>query len=180
MLQITVTIEEGFDEAASEFVEPESIVMRLEHSLVSASKWESKWEIPFLGEGKKTTEQTQDYIRMMYLGDEFPERFLEHFSEENYEDIIKYINAKMSATWFSEQPQPPSREIVTTELIYYWMVAQGIPFECENWHLNRLLNLIKICNIKNASSKKKMSPGEIGARNRALNEQRRREMGSRG
>jgi hypothetical protein len=179
MLQIVVVIDEGFDEANSQFVNSESVTLHLEHSLVSLSKWESKWGIPFLKKEEKTTEQVIDYIRMMFLGADFPEQVVEHFNATHYEAITTYIEAKMTATWFNEQKQPPSDEIVTAELIYYWMIALGIPFECQCWHLNRLLTLIKVCNIKN-TPKSKMSRAEARNRQRELNAERRRETGSRG
>ena len=179
MLQLKITTAEGFDEAKSEFVSADGDVLELEHSLVSVSKWESKWEIPFLGSEAKTDDQVLDYVRMMFSGAEFPEHLLPHFTAENYTQINDYINAKMSATWFREVRQPPSQEVVTSELIYYWMIALGIPFECQNWHLNRLLTLIKVCNIKN-SPDKKMSQREIAQQNRDLNAQRQRELGTSG
>ncbi|HEY2455593.1 MAG TPA: hypothetical protein VGI71_23860 [Scandinavium sp.] len=179
MLRLSVTTAEDFDEATNEFVASVSVVLELEHSLVSLSKWESKWEIPFLDATQKTDEQVLDYIRMMHTGSEFPEHVFPKFTERNYEAINKYINAKMTATWFSNSRETNSREIVTAELIYYWMIALGIPFECENWHLNRLLTLIKVCNIKN-NSKEKLSPRDLAQQNRELNAQRRASMGSRG
>lgn len=179
MLRLTITTAESFDERASQFVSSSSTVIELEHSLVSVSKWESKWEIPFLDNQEKTDEQVLDYVRTMFSGDVFPEDVVPKFEVEHFEAINKYINAKMTATWFSEQRQPASREIITAELIYYWMIALGIPFECQNWHLNRLLTLIKVCNIKNAP-KKKMSFRDTAQRNRELNAQRRAEMGSKG
>jgi hypothetical protein len=179
VLQISIAIAEGFDEATSEFVASETVVLSLEHSLVSVSKWESKWEIPFLGSEDKDTEQTLDYIRMMNLGEDFPDSLFSKFSDENFKAIDKYINAKMTATWFRDQPQAPSSEIVTAELIYYWMIALAIPFDCQEWHLNRLLTLVKVCNIKNAP-KDKMSSAAIAKQNHDLNAQRRSAMGTKG
>lgn len=180
MLQLKITTgAESFDEAKSEFVSGDGVIIELEHSLVSLSKWESKWEIPFLSTDSKNDEQVLDYIRMMFSGAEFPEHLMELLSPKNITDINDYINAKMTATWFSEEKQPPSNEIVTSELIYYWMITLGVPFECQYWHLNRLLTLIKVCNAKNAP-KKKMSQREMAMRNRSLNEQRRKELGTKG
>lgn len=179
MLQLKIATVEGFDDVEGKFTDMEYFVLELEHSLLSLSKWEQKWELPFLSTDKKTDDQILDYVRMMYSGDVFPEHILVHVKAEHYERINKYINAKMTATTFREQRQPPNREIVTSELIYYWMISLGIPFECENWHLNRLLTLIKVCNLKN-QPKKKLSNAEAMAQQRALNDQRRREMGTAG
>lgn len=170
---------EGFDDRTSEFVESDVIIIELEHSLVSLSKWESKWEAPFLSTESKTEEQVLDYIRMMNFRGDFPEEALPKFRAEDFDEINTYINARMSATWFSDRKAARSREVVTAELIYYWMIALGIPFECQDWHLNRLLTLVKVCNLKNAP-KTKMTAAESASRNRELNAQRRQATGSKG
>jgi hypothetical protein len=179
VLRITITTAEGFDESTSQFVDTQTVELELEHSLVSLSKWESKWEVPFLSSEDKTSEQTLDYIRMMNLGQDFPDSLFDKFTAENYKVIDTYINAKMTATWFSNEPNEKSSEVITAELIYYWMIALTIPFDCQNWHLNRLLTLVRVCNIKNAP-KKKTNAAEMALRNRELNAQRRRETGSTG
>lgn len=179
MLQLKIRTEEAFDEAKNEFVSAEEVVLPLEHSLVSLSKWESKWEIPFLADKPKTDEQVLDYVIMMFSGVEFSGKLLEKLSDDNIREINDYINARMTATWFREEKQQDSGEIVTSELIYYWMIALGIPFECQYWHLNRLLTLIKVCNIKNAP-KKKLSRAEAMQQQRDLNAQRRKELNSKG
>jgi hypothetical protein len=179
VLQLKIVTAEAFDEGASEFVSANFVMVELEHSLVSLSKWESKWEIPFLGSEAKTSDQVLDYVRMMFSGEEFPEELLQYFTKEHYAEINAYINAKMTATWINEPMPPVSAEVVTSELIYYWMISLGIPFECEHWHLNRLLMLIKVCNIKNAPDKK-LSSREVAQRNRDLNAQRRQELGTKG
>ena len=178
MLQIEVVTAEGFDDTTSEFVAAETVVLRLEHSLLSLSKWESKWEIPFLDTSDKTNDQVLDYIRMMCL-DEFPEGIFQKFTNKHFETINTYINAKMTATTVRDTPSRGAREIITAELIYYWMIALGIPFACQEWHLNKLLMLVKVCNLKNAP-KEKMNRGEMLRRNKELNDQRRRESGSKG
>jgi hypothetical protein len=179
VLRIKVVVAEGYDETSERFLEPETIVIELEHSLLSVSKWESKWEVPFLDTNDKTNEQVLDYIRMMNLGPDLPEDIFSKFTPENFDTINGYINAKMTATWFRENQEPKSREVITAELIYYWMISLGIPFQFEERHLNQLLTLIKVCNIKNAPSKK-MTSQQAGQRARELNAQRKAAMGTKG
>lgn len=180
MLKITVGATESFDEATGEFVQEGGVVLQLEHSLVSLSKWEAKHEKPFLAADAKTGEELLSYIECMLLPENPPGDFLQKLSQENIDEIHAYLNAKMTATWFSEQPgAPASREVITAELIYYWMTVFNIPFECERWHLNRLFTLIRICNIKQAKPKK-MSRAEILQRNRELNAQRKAQLGTSG
>lgn len=179
MLQIIVPSSEFFNEETEEFITTNKQVLQLEHSLVSISKWESKWHKPFLGKEEKTNEQIRDYIRCMTLTQNVDPNVYLALSKENMQDISEYIENPMTATWFSKNNSKPNREIITSELIYYWMISQQIPFECQKWHINRLLTLIRVCSVKN-SPPKKMSKKAVMSRNKALNEARRKQYGSTG
>ena len=181
MLLITIPLKsEEWDEEKEEFVSAPGITLKLEHSLVSLAEWESKWEKAFITTREKTAEETLDYIKCMTLTPNVDPEVYDHLTPENVKAVNKYIAASMTATYFSEDKQPKGgREVITAELIYYWMISLQIPFECQYWHLNRLLTLVKVCNIKN-SPPKKMSKRDITARNARLNAARRQQMNSRG
>jgi hypothetical protein len=153
--------------------------LMLEHSLISISKWEAKWHVPFISKEKRTEEQTIYYIKCMTINSGVPDSAYEHLTSDDIIKISDYINDPMTATTVAEDHGKGNREVVTSELIYYWMTALQIPFECEKWHLNRLLKLIAVCNAKNTPPKK-MGKNEIMQRNKALNAARRAKYNSKG
>jgi hypothetical protein len=180
VLSIIVPLEEAFNEETSEFVVAKSFTLELEHSLASLSKWEQMFEKPFLSTTNKTNEETFEYIKLMVLTPNVPPEVFNSLSKQNVLAIQNYIEAKMTATWFSEEkPSRPNGETITAELIYYWMVALSIPFECQYWHLNRLLTLVRVVNLKNAPPKK-MSRREAAEQQRRLNAERRAKFGTSG
>lgn len=180
MLRITIPAQELWDSDKQEFIYTKEQVLQLEHSLVSVSKWEAKWCKTFLSKKEKTYEETVDYIKCMTITQNVDPDVYNYLTEENMKEIDNYISAPMTATWFSdERTGSANNEQVTSELIYYWMIALNVPFECQKWHLNRLLTLIRVCNIKNKPPKK-MSKSEIMSRNAALNAARRKQLGTTG
>jgi len=180
MLRITIPSIEQWDENKQEFVSTKEQTLSLEHSLVSLSKWESKWCKAFLTKNEKSSEETLDYIKFMTLTQNVDPEVYNYLTNGNISEINEYIEAPMTATYFSdEKTSKTSREQVTAELIYYWMIALNIPFECQKWHLNRLLTLIKVCNIKNQPPKKR-SKKDIMSRNAALNAARKKQLNTKG
>jgi hypothetical protein len=180
MLPITIPANELWDERKQEFIQFKEQKLLLEHSLVSLSKWESKWNKAFLGKQPKTVEETLDYIKCMTLTQNVNPDVYRNITNDNIEEINRYIEAPMTATVFTKNVNSRmNREVVTSELIYYWMITLNIPFECQKWHLNRLLTLIRVCNVKNTPPKK-MSKRSIMSQNAALNAARRKQLNSNG
>jgi len=180
MLRIIVPGNELFNEINETFNSVDDVVLELEHSLVSLSKWESKFQKPFLTPVKKSTEEVIEYIKAMIITSNFPPEVFSRFTPVIYSQINDYIDSKQSATTFGEMPHHRGRtEPITSELIYFWMFSFSIPLECETWHLNRLFSLIRIFNMKN-SKPKKMSRSQLAARNRELNAQRKAQLGTTG
>lgn len=177
MLKITIPSVDFWDDASQVFISEPEVILELEHSLVSLSKWESIFEKPFLGKEGKTNEEALGYVEAMILG-EIPPKILTRLSQDNVNEINAYIDRKMTATWFPDSNQRPGTQVVTSELIYSWMIALEIPFECQNWHLKRLLTLIEVRNRQNQPAKKPGKPN-MDAR-RALNEARRKQAGTAG
>ena len=171
-----------WDESIKEFVHKDAFkgcTLNLEHSLISISKWEAKWHIPFLDSPKKTEEQTMYYIKCMTINPAISDSVYDHLTIQNVNEIADYIHDPMTATTVNNQGQGGRRRILTNEVIYGMMAVLQIPFECEKWHLNRLLTLIEVVNAENTPPKK-MSKNEIIARNKALNAQRRAKYNSKG
>lgn len=182
MLQITIPEKEFFDEKNNIFFTTKQTQIALEHSLVSLSKWESKWKKPFIDNKDLTNEQLIDYIRCMTITQNVDPIVYNGLTRENMEQVKDYISDTMTATWFNEDKTKCGKkntEAITSELIYFWMVSYQIPFECQKWHLNRLLTLIRICNIKNQPPKK-YSKKETMSKNAALNAARRKKLGTTG
>jgi hypothetical protein len=178
--KIVIPKSELWDKKNQRFVYTEEHVLVIEHSLVSISKWEAKWHKPFFSKEEKTPEQILDYIKCMTLTQNVNPDVYNYLTQDNIKEINSYLEDPMTATWFNEKKSKGSgNKVVTSELIYYWMVALQIPFECQKWHINRLMTLIRVCNEENRP-KKKMSMRDTYSRNAALNAARRAKMGSLG
>ncbi len=180
MLHITIPTIEQWDEINEQFINTKEQKLSLEHSLVSLSKWESKWCKPFFSKQEKTQEEIIDYVRCMTITQNVNPEIYKYLSRDNLKQINDYIDAPMTATWFSEDKNKKGQnKQITSEIIYYWMIAFNIPFECQKWHLNKLMTLIRVCDIKNQPPKKR-SQKEIMSRNAALNAARRKRLKSKG
>ncbi|WP_300899402.1 hypothetical protein [Turicimonas muris] len=178
MLRIEIPKEECYDEESNEFFYTDEIVLELEHSLSSISKWESKWHKPFLDPNLNfTIEEFKSYIKCMSDKDVSDEA-LNKLTYSHMDEIETYMGDKATATWFSENDPTTNRGIITSEILYYQMIYLGIPFECQYWHFNKLITLIRVCSLK--GNEKKMSQGEILQRNRELNEARKAKMNTKG
>lgn len=183
MLQIVVPKGEYWDEANEEFIYTEGGILKLEHSLISISNWESKWHVSFFNTLDKTDEQTLDYIRCMTLNSSSvnPDLY-NHLSMKNVQDINRYIEDPMTATKVTVSQigkEKTTGEFITSELIYYWMIQYGIPVEFEKWHINRLIMLIRVCSEKNKPNKK-MNARQVAELNKARNAARRAKHGTKG
>jgi hypothetical protein len=179
MLQITIpAMNDLWDERNQQFLSIKETTIQLEHSLLSISKWESKWNKSFINTKDKTEEELIDYIKCMTITKNVDPNIYVCLTAENIQEIVNYINAPMTATTIRDT-EKSSREPVTSELIYYWMISLNIPVKFEKWHLNRLITLIRVCSIKNQPAKK-MSRGEIMQRNAALNAARKKRWNTKG
>lgn len=180
MLRIEIGGTEYYDERENCIITIPPKVACLEHSLRSIAKWESKWNIPFLSNKEKTREQSIDYIRCMETTGRTDLSFINFITPEQTKQVSDYINASMTATTINHRgPKKQSREIVTAEIVYFWMIQYGIPHEYDKWHFNRLLTLIEVCSIK-SGPQQKMGHKEQMAQQRALNDARRAQYKTRG
>ena len=180
MLTIYIPEGEAYDEKTEEFISIKPCTLTLEHSLVSISKWESKWKKPFISDKSQTEDEFRDYVRCMTITTQVDPLVYKFLTSDHIKQIMDYIEDPMTATWFNDKNKKKSKkEVLTSEVIYYMMIAQQIPMECQKWHLNRLMTLIRVCSEKNAPQKK-MSKSEIYARNKALNAQRKAKYNTRG
>lgn len=178
MLKITIPAAELFDGVGS-FINTKEQTLQLEHSLVSLSKWEAKWHKPYLSKKPMSLEETIDYIRCMTLTQNVDPNVYRAITPAILKTVTEYIDAPMTATTFSNRKRGSGRKIVTSEVLYYWMISYGIPFECQKWHLNRLLTLINVCNAE-GSPPQKLSRAEVAAQYKALNDARRKQWNTRG
>lgn len=179
MLKLYIPSQEFFNEETQEFITFDETSVSLEHSLLSISKWESKWHKPFLYDSEKTEEEILDYIRCMSLTQNINDKIYEYVLKRYATEINNYINDSMTATTFKDDNRSRSKDIITAEIIYYWMISLQIPFECQKWHINRLLSLIRVCSIKNQPNKN-MSKSEIYRNNKALNAARKSKLKTHG
>lgn len=180
MLEITIPETEYFDDSRQCFITSHEQKLRLEHSLVSIAKWESKWHKPFLGKTRHTFEESIDYVRCMTITQNVDPDIYYGLTDENFRTIEEYMEDKHTATWFrNDGNRRASREIVTAEIVYYWMTEFGIPFDCDKWHFNRLMTLIRVCSEKQSGGKK-MSKKDILRQNSALNAARKKKLNTRG
>lgn len=179
MLTISIPGYELFNDVTQEFIVESERIVKLEHSLLSISEWESRWNKPFLSNAPKTNEEILDYVKCMTMTEEVPDTAYLYISKEQFKIINDYISAPMTATTITEPPGKNSREVVTSEVLYYYMISCNIPFECEKWHLNRLLTLIRVCSIKNQPAKKKPM-AEVMKSNAALNSARKKQLNTKG
>ena len=180
MIEIYVPERELYDEVNEVFITTKPCILQLEHSLLSVSRWESKWRKSFFANEEKTRAESLDYIRCMTINRNVDSYVYQLLSNKDLDRISEYIDASLTATTFHRYKKaPPNRQIITSELIYSWMVTYNIPFECQKWHLSRLMTLIEILNIQN-SPQKKMGKNEILRSNAELNRARRAKLHSKG
>ena len=172
MLKLTVKGEERWDDEKEVFIPAmKEHTLQLEHSLLSISKWEAIYHKPFLST-EMSKEMIISYAKCMTINP-VPDAVYDYITAEHINLITDYIKDPMTATWFSDK-NPAHKggkmngEIITAEIVYYWMIQMQIPVEFQKWHLNRLLTLIRVISVKNdPKSGKKMTAQERSALNKA-------------
>lgn len=181
MLEIELPGGELYDEVKEEFINLKGKTIQLEHSLISISKWESKWKKPFFSEQKMTNEQFLDYILCMCMTKNVDKLDLQYLSRENLDKIGDYMSEQRTATWFNDSGNSNSNhDVITSEVLYYQMFKLQIPIDCEKWHISRLITLIRVFAAKDPENSKKMTPKEVVAQNKALNEARKKKYNTKG
>lgn len=179
MLRLEVGSEEWFDNNTNQFMQVNGTVLELEHSLFAISKWEQIWGVPFLTKNEKTTEEILSYVKCMITND-CSEEIVSKLTANDYGQIEEYMNRPMTAATFREEPiYKNSGEFITAETLYFMMSSFHIPFECQYWHLNRLLALLRMCIAKNTPPKK-MTKKDVKSQNKSLNQLRRSRLSSKG
>lgn len=171
-MRLTIEIPEEFVNATNEFLSPKTVTIQLEHSLLSISKWESRWRQSFFKTETKTREQTIDYVRCMTIDRNVDQRAYRYITDAQISKINQYVNMNMTATTVRNDQSKKSRRIITSEVVYYWMIEQGIPFECQKWHFSRLMTLINVCAAERNPPKKR-NPKELAEYHRRLNASRK-------
>lgn len=183
MFDITIPAQELYNETSGEFINIPEFHLQLEHSLISLKKWESKWHKPFIGRKDLSMEEMQDYVRCMTINKNIPEWYYSHIPPKYMNQIVDYIKDPMTATWFSNNDKvgaaKSKNDVITNEIIYYWMITLNIPVEFQKWHLEQLLTLIKVVSIKN-QPKKKMNKKEEARQRAALNKARQNKYHTKG
>lgn len=179
MLRIEILGGEVWDSENEKFLYPDRVVVKLEHSLVALSKWESKFEKAFLTEDEKTSDEIVAYVECMIVDEEDPAKVMTFLTQEHVVQIQEYIDSKQTGTWFTDKPNTRSTQTITNELIYYWIFAAGISMECQHWHLNRLFTQLRVHSSHNEASanagkKKKFTASD--AAQRAQENERRRQL----
>lgn len=182
--QFKIKAGELWDELNEEFISiPADKTIVIEHSLLSISKWESKWHKIYLDDKLKMShEETLDYIRCMTLTQNVDPNYYRLVDNSTLSEIQEYMNNPYSATFFNEIPNGHSTkrsEKISSEVLYYYMFKLGIPKDCEKWHINRLQNLIRIFSIKDAPDQK-MNKRQTSDYYRKLNAQRRAQFKTKG
>lgn len=183
MLTVTIPANEVFNSETNEFIKVKETTLQLEHSLISLKKWEQKWHKPFLMKKDKTIEETIDYIRCMTINPGVDQEIYNYIPGRIIKQITEYIEDPMTATWFSDTgkigAQKKQEEVVTAEIIYYWMISLNIPVEFQKWHLNTLLTLIRVISVKN-TPKEKMDKATWAKQRAALNASRKAKLHTNG